>query len=92
MKANTLLRQHGIAFKSVADALSSQKVLPFNASINPQSQMSTLSLTLDVLPGTTIKVVGSLSVIVKLEAHPISDSFQLSVKINSYRLSLSFTI
>lgn len=79
MKANTLLRQHGIKFNSPADAFSTVKCAPIQTSLNSQSQLSTLCLTLDVLPGTTIRVLGSFKRDPKAWSAPISDSFKLSI-------------
>lgn len=80
MKANTLLRQHGIKFKSAGEAVSSVKGAQIHASLNPHAKMSTLCLTLNVLPGTTIKVRGSFKKESAALSAPISDSFHLTVK------------
>ncbi|MBA3957470.1 MAG: hypothetical protein H0X51_03620 [Parachlamydiaceae bacterium] len=80
IKANTLLRQHGIRFKSTAETLGSLRTAPIHAFTNNQQQTSTLSLTLDVLPGTTIKVQGSFKQVSQAYSAPIADSFHLSVK------------
>lgn len=85
MKATTLMRQHGIRFKSTEEALTSLKAAPIHAMVNPQSQTSTVSLTLNVLPGTVIKVKGSFkrdSKALGLGA-PIPDRFQLSFKFHT---------
>lgn len=78
MKASTLLRQHGISFKSPSEALRFVKTSPIQAIVDKNSSTSTLFLTLNVLPGTTIKIKGSF----KRERGclPIADSFQLLFK------------
>lgn len=80
MKANTLLKQHGIKFKSAAETVKSVKGASIHASLNPNSKMSTICLTLDVLPGTTIKVTGSFKRDCETTSAPISDSFSLSIQ------------
>lgn len=82
MKANTLLRQHGISFKTISDALNTVKEAPILASVDTSSSTSTLFLTIDVLPGTTIKVKGSFKRDreTQMRSTPIPDSFQLSFK------------
>lgn len=80
MKANTLLRQHGIKFKSTAEVVSSVKAAPIHATVNSQAQTSTVCLTLDVLPGTSIKIQGSFKRHPEAHSAPIPDSFDLSIK------------
>lgn len=80
MKANTLLKQHGFCFKTMSDAFTSVKAAPIHTAVNLQSQTSTLCLTLNVLPGTTIKVQGSFKRSAQTYSAPITDSFRLSVK------------
>lgn len=80
MKTNTLLKKHGICFKSIDDAFKSVKSAPILATVNSQSQTSTLFLTLNVLPGTTIKVQGSFKRDTQAHSAPITESFRLSVK------------
>lgn len=79
MKANTLLKSHGIRFKNPAEAVASLKKAPIHATLDEASMTSKLCLTLQVLPGTVIKVQGSF--IRNKPNHtlstPIPDSFHL---------------
>lgn len=80
MKAGTLLRSHGIQFKSLAEALNSVREAPIQAKVDIDNRIATLCLTL-VLPNATVKVEGSF----RRDSHgrilvaPISNSFHLSI-------------
>lgn len=80
MKASTLIRQHGITFKTISEALASVRNAPIRATYDPDSNTSTLYLHLNVLPGTVIKVQGSFKRNEKESSVPISDSFKLSLE------------
>lgn len=78
MKANILLRQHGIKL-STAEAVASVKAAPIQATVDSKDQTSTVCLTLDVLPGTSIKIKGSFNRNTEVLS-PIVDSFDLTIK------------
>ncbi len=80
MKASTLIRQHGIVFKNIAETLSSVRNAPIRATYDPHSETSTLYLKLDVLPGTVIKVQGSFKRDIQDSSVPIAESFKLSLE------------
>lgn len=80
MKAGTLLKSHGIRFKTMAEAIQTVRTAPIHATVDTNSKTATLCLTLDVLPGTTIKVRGSFKRDMQTHSIPISDSFQLVYK------------
>jgi len=82
-KANTLLRQHGLL--PTGAALASLNTAPIHAKVNPQSQTSTVCLTLNVLPGTVIQVEGNFKRINDTSSAPIANSFALSVNADQYR-------
>lgn len=81
IKTNTLLRQHGISFPTVSEALTSVRSAPIQATVDSDTSTSTLSLTLNVLPGMVIRVKGSFKRnLSSSHSSPISESFLLSWK------------
>lgn len=84
MKANTLIQSHGISFKSAQEAFNSLKTAPIHAVVDTHSHTSTLCLTLDVLPGTKVKIRGSF------KRDPSSKQFSLPIS-NSFELFLQST-
>lgn len=82
IKANTLIRQHGICFQSIAEALTCVRNAPIQAVLDTQLATSTLYLTLNVIPGMVIKVKGSFKrgMQPSMPSCPISDSFRLAWK------------
>lgn len=79
MKANTLLRAHGICETSEALKLLQKAAIQTN--FDPKAHTSTVSLTLNVFPGMTVQVVGSF---LRHDNRsnpitPIQNSFQLSL-------------
>jgi uncharacterized protein YjbI with pentapeptide repeats len=79
IKANTLIKQHGICFQSIAEALTCVRNAPIQAVLDTESATSTLYLTLNVIPGMVIKVKGSFkrNSQPSIPSRPISDSFLL---------------
>ncbi len=80
MKASTLLKHHGIRFKTPGEAVASLKHAPIHATLDVASMTSNLCLTLQVLPGTTIKVRGSFirNSHSQTSSTPIVSSFHLA--------------
>lgn len=81
MKANTLLRQVGIPFRSDTEMFSSLRKANIQITLDPISQTSTLSLIVEVLPGSTIQVTGSFKRNQQQEAQsiPIKNSFEMII-------------
>lgn len=75
MKTNILLKTHGIGLGSVSDAVSKVRTSPIHATMDAGSSTSTLCLTLNMLPGISIRVKGSFKR--DQGSRPIADSFQL---------------
>lgn len=78
MKASRLLQEKGMGFKSTSATVNALRTSPIRATMHSGSSTSTLSLTLNVLPGTVIKVSGKFKR--GSNSIPIADSFQLSFK------------
>lgn len=79
MKATTLLQRHGFYMQSI-NMLTSLHDAPIDISVDPKSQTSTLCLTLDALPGTVIKVLGSFKRNQESFSTPIPETFTLVLK------------
>lgn len=79
MKANTLLRDHGIC--ETPEALKLLQKAAIQTNFDPSAHTSTVSLTLNMFPGMTVRVVGSF---LRHDNRsnpitPIQNSFQLSL-------------
>jgi len=79
MKANTLLKQHGIKFTSMAEALQAIKEAPIYTSVDEKNSMASLRLSLTLLPGLTIDLEGAFLRNSSSPQHsvPIPDKFKL---------------
>jgi hypothetical protein len=82
LKANMLLNASQLQFKISSERLHSIRTAPIDYSLDTDSLVSTLSLTLPLLPGASIKVKGSFKrdPTLKSTTIPLTESFQLDVK------------
>lgn len=80
MKASTLMRQNGVCFKTASEGLLSIRNAPIQASFDSESQVSTLCLTLELIPGTTVGIMGSFkrNMVAKISSTPIPNSFKFT--------------
>jgi hypothetical protein len=81
MKAIISLRECGIPFNCIAEALQSLDKSPITTKLDDYEGTSTLSQTLSLLPGTTISLTGSFKrdPEAKFHASPIKDSFKMAI-------------
>lgn len=81
MKANTLLRQNGIRFKSMSEALQAIKESPIQTTFNEQTSIAVLRLVLTLIPGITIEIQGAFQRDKQTPVHsvPIPEQFRLAI-------------
>lgn len=79
MKANTLLKQNGIRFRSMAEGLQVIKEAPIHTTFDENSSIASLRLSLTLIPGTVVELQGAFQRNSQEQNHsiPIPERFRL---------------